>query len=1723
MKYNSKRFLSVLLAVCMMFSSIGTQMVYAVGIDGCTCGTDNEIHTSDCALMAEDQKTCSCTPVDGVHQEGCFYYVEPIKGSDSATVSEDICTCTPADGVHQEGCTFYVAPTCSCTPVDGVHQEGCAFYVAPACSCTPVDGVHQEGCALYVAPTCTCTPVDGVHQEGCALYTAPTCSCTPVDGVHQEGCALYVVPTCTCMPVDGVHQEGCILYAAPTCTCTPVDGVHQEGCAFFVMPIDETEDEISFTAGIYSDANRTQLISELTSSGASLSGWNYLSGSMSAEDRYLGVSLSGLSMDSTKQYRLVVSMAPIIYINQNDEPTLSNATVSYIRNAPISVNDNGQYEPATFSLSNLTYLIDSGTEALMFGLPLRFDINLWNKQDGANLGNGSDPLLRIYLQEKQPDGSFITIEGQDVSLLQATVSGKLGYSLGFRTYIVGGSDVETSNMGADDTMRAHFSQFTNSYNGGQYVSDLKIEIKIPSCTIGETTHRLEYKDFSINGVSGTPKYEESFNEDTGVLTITAKNVYTKSSLFTIYFMAPEAVKEVPGSYKFNGTVSVTADGVNVASNLPKTITVDTDSKAILNTFKAAGLANVLDLETVQVLGNLAINNTAAAQNGSGPLWISLHFDTNDTNAVAVSTVNIMCDRDSQNITIRYSLVDKDGSPAFVDPQTGINQVFTTTVANKRYSPGGTVSNSSYQTFTRNDLPGEHSQFYFETFTYTMGNLPGNGFPYNPSANRSPSGGGTFWGYVTTDTIPVVMPAHSITIYRQDTEGEIGEELLAATTTTTIDDGTKSVYGLKSAGTTASVVPAGDSVTINGTVYIPNYPYSSNNCLNNIRLGIVLPAGVTVNAASVTATYKAGSLSVEQIEQRPLDNGETLYVIKFVSGQKIGYYNEYLKAIESGDSLTFSIQLNTDKSISSQPFVLRERIFVAGLGQVNSASGSYASNSVLDTYDLNENGRTDDRVGCFGDSTTTSISFQASPAELAITDELVNADGETGTSLTLASFADVLTYNLHVECTAGGSASEFYYMIPVAKTSMTSDPVFMEECQVDLELKAAATVTTSQGTAMKVLYSTTPIAGYSDTLSLNDWSETLPDGKTWQDVTVIKVVAAEDEIENGSINVISVPLGYAGVDTEYEHMAGYQIQWSSRGYYHYKVGYNSNSGTKSTEGATITLTYTRQDPICFTLTAAKDGQPLAGQNTYVLDLQVLFYLAQEYRVKQITPYNVNLMGTDYNFDTATSAEANENFRINISVKKQGDETSQSPIALQKDNDIIGALDENSIPVFTFTIENADALSDIVTERKVTLTLIGSNGVIVPVEITIKRELAAAEPTTSAIVAGKLYAPFEGSTSAAVSCDSAFTAQFVTEYIPKNYTGHTIVFDSALVSGTTITMIDWTDPTALKYYNYTFNGSTKAVKLTAFQGMGSSGAYTESTKADVVMERLLFIVSFPAGGEPIRENTMKLTKNLTTDTTTEESSVLTFTTVQERGFSLSSSNNSVRCGDSFTVSYTSGCSVTDSRYTNRNLSLVIKPSQGSFPIVSRLTVDGTNYYLNAQGYFVVPLKAVQTGNGSVTVSFDAQLSENISIQISLWASATANGAKPLMGSTVAGPISVSVEANVAPSFEVNSMSDRLLEIEDLSNPLTVNFSKVNTTTVTIELQKKIGADYVTQTTVLESVNGKTSADAGQGVFAVSGTTATIKLSSSTSIGTYRLLFTVSSATDTIEVPYNFVVVD
>ena len=1478
-------------------------------------------------------------------------------------------------------------------------------------------------------------------------------------------------------------------------------------------PVEYTDGSVHFSVGMYFDADRTLLDTPLTAEGSTLSGWEYESATANSATRHLGISVAGL--DQSKRYRIVIEMDPILYLDMQTDPVLTNTTMTLLRNDPITVNTNGSYVPATYSLKNLTYLLDNGAGEIIFGLPIRFTPDLWDKKNGSVLGNDNGDLLKFSLQEETSGGEFLTV-GSSISLRHIVVSGSIPYTPSTSTYVTGYSTA-TNILGKTDTMRLVYSMFdSNALKSGHVIKDLDIRIAIPSCEVNGTKYTLPYSSFKLSTANGTPDITQEYDDEMGILHIKAKNVYFAShGLFQLYFTAPESLKSIPDNYAFSGSVSVTADGTKL-SDRSLYIRLDTNEKAILKGKATSGNANVLENGTVQLMGTLAISNESA-QGGSGSLWISLSFDTNNTNAVSVTTVNLMCDRDSKTIDIEYTLVDRDGNPA-LDGQT-----FYTSVVNRSYNPGSKVDNL-YITFSRQSLPEEHRQYYFKTVGYSMGNLPGNCFAYHTGASSAPYSAGTFWGYVNVSQIPGTMPTHKMELY--SVQGAEKMTVLQTTTRTSLNSGTSVSYGIEAPAVSVANTVAGVAVTVSGRVFVTSYPYTSNSCLDDIRLGVLLPKGLTLNSASVIATYGGNKkMEVKQVTSTSVSTTENLYIIEFVGGNKIGYYNELLEAMSNGSTLSFSFQINSDSTMSTQTIYLRECIFVAGYLRTNGAGGSYASNATPDIYDLNGNGSTSDKIGCFKSDFATSVTFVARPAQLNITDSLMNSSGVTGSSVPMESFADILNYRLQIKCIEGGSAKDFFYIIPVGKTYYSFESTFVETCDVELVLKGAVVVDNAQGTAMKVFYCFDRITSYADAVSNAVWYENLPSGKDWGDITAIRVVSSEDIIKNGSISTISLPLGYNGEQLAYPHLAGMKIRWSSRGYYHYTIGSNSSAGVQSTAGCTITLNYTPEEPIHFELTAAKGGEPLNGEKNYSFVLPQ-FILAQNYSMTEIKPSNVNLVDKGYNFTLASSADANQNFRIMVSVKNSAeDKEGSAPVAIAKDGTFVGYLPNETAPQFTFTIENADALSDIVTSRIVSLTLIGDNGVIVPVVITIRRELAAAEPTESAIVAGKVYSPFlDNTTSATVSADSAFTAQFITKYIPSNYKNLTLEFDHALTVGTIITMIDWTDSDNLKFYCYTVAGNQTSIPLESFKTMGSSSSYQESDSTDETLERMLFIIAFPECGEPLRENSVSLTKELLAGTDENEVPKLKFTTVAKREFYVSSSSTTLFAEEQTTITYRSVCDVTDSRYTGRNLSLVVSSADGSvLSADSYVKVDGARYYMTSLNTFLIPLLSAQLAEGQVTMSFHSEKTSSVTLEIELWASATAEGSKPMMGNMVATEQSLQIAMKEKPSLSVDSISDRVIYSDELQNALELQLSLENVEKITLECQRKVDASYVTQTAVVEAVNNIFNAESG--VFTlgllVDGKVS-IRMSRLTASGTYRILLKAYSKDNVgIEIPINFVV--
>ena len=101
------------------------------------CGVeDGKPHASSCSKYT--CATCG-QPIDGTHQEDCEHYVEPEVvvcnncGGEDGEHFEVCSACGQCGGFHNSECSTLNQPAadaCTCTPVDGAHQEGCPLAVA---------------------------------------------------------------------------------------------------------------------------------------------------------------------------------------------------------------------------------------------------------------------------------------------------------------------------------------------------------------------------------------------------------------------------------------------------------------------------------------------------------------------------------------------------------------------------------------------------------------------------------------------------------------------------------------------------------------------------------------------------------------------------------------------------------------------------------------------------------------------------------------------------------------------------------------------------------------------------------------------------------------------------------------------------------------------------------------------------------------------------------------------------------------------------------------------------------------------------------------------------------------------------------------------------------------------------------------------------------------------------------------------------------------------------------------------------------------------------------------------------------------------------------------------------------------------------------------------------------------------------------------------------------
>jgi len=1511
----------------------------------------------------------------------------------------------------------------------------------------------------------------------------------------------------------------------------PLTGTNQS-----VAPAIDTP---TMSAIIYTNKEYTVQDVDLSTTTA-LSGWD------EEDNRYLKVSLGNL--DQTASYKLVVYTDPAIYATNLDFTNQNwDESQKTTKHAKISVNKNGTYTPKANS-GTTTYTVKSGTTGLDLNLELNYDWVFWDRSTNAPLGyfaayqgDTSKPLISIELQKVTGTDTVETISTLSLDSATAGQIENTVYTAQSQT-ILDSAGGPASTINAQQTVQFRLASYYNFL-----CKDLTFKVTLPHLEYDGTMYSMELAaGHSFPATGGSANYtltEEKTAEGVNVATFRFTDLYTTSNFRYIYFRLPtdtEAIKTLEAAaatHNFTGGKIEVYRGTERIRTLSNIEIQMVRSGVNIIEYEKAGEASRRNKASIANLGKIQYLDVFAPYNSgtvdSGPVTVHAVFDSNNKKAIGVTAMRLMAPK-GKSVTVKCTMVDSEGTVHEYPDLITLKNTSTEAKGDKY----GIL-------FSRADLAAPYNTYHFKTITYVTV-FPAGMHLFDSDNLQSPTrGGGTVWGEVLVDTVPATANRSKNTYYVYDGDfrnADFNEsKLLEPVTRTVTIQGNGITQQLASYGiyTPRVSLPGGakvkevsidpgESAVITAQVQVANYPYTTKSSIDNLRIGLRLPLGATINRADLAITLKDGTaVDVKQItftQVQVKDSVENFWLIELDPDVEIGYYGERLDALPSGAVLNLRIPIQTELTTLAGRIKVDDVLYVAAYGQGQGVTGGNLKNfRTADIYGmLGPCTGLDSKYKFVGFCRTDQpenvyINIGAPNAELDITDSFVGS--KDGKSLTMKQHDETLQYKLDVNCNTGGTVSSFYYYIPVPKADCESRLDFVDETNgLSLNLTGPVELTFSDSeTPLKVMYTTDANLTYANAGAAN-WKDAnqISADNAWYKVTMMKLapVDASASMKNGTSVHVLASFRFDGDAKTYAQSAGAQFQWKSKGFYNCNLGVGAIQGTYPTAGVSLDLSYTA--PVQkLTLTAAKDRKPTtAGAEKAVLDLNELiggnFVNTPTFTIRNIaTVGDLTLVASSTNFAAMTSADSNTKFaataRLNAGTAKD----------LIAGSTVTGmAVPADGAAAFTFEIYNGNVITENAQTKKVTLELVGSNGAIIPVEITVLRELAAAEPKNPGILGGKQYSLFDDvKSSISVRKSSAFTAQFVADLIPQNYNCPVLTV-SGNPTGPLI-MIDWTDSDSPKYYEASIP-SGGALPLTSFTRIGGSGSYAYSAYDGQVTQALLFVFdeAGSTGGTVTLAQTAKAGGSI--------SQTLTYTVSNDRSFGLSG-GGATTSGTPVTVNYSTDTGAptgaNDSYYQNRNLALVV--SGTGAPADLYLIAGGKTYYGNPDGEFIIPLGDIQSaGNGSISITpvTDAK-NPGCTLSAQLWASATDSGSNPHKGQPVGESVTITVTGTGAsPALKVKAMSDRMITLSELSAPVTVEVQKANFasgTKVELTVQVKEGNGYVTRAAVLDKQTGLTNNNGTD--------TVELVFNVGTAIGTYRLLFTITNGAETMEVPYNFLVLE
>lgn len=1492
---------------------------------------------------------------------------------------------------------------------------------------------------------------------------------------------------------------------------------------------------------------------ELTSDGVDINGWNY------TDSKYLHINVA--VPNDNKKYVVKVKTAKELYFvtNKLDVPT-GFSDVSFKKNEDILVNTNSTYSVNDYS-GTAFYTVSPGITTATIQLELKYDYILWNKQKNAVLNTSGEKALTVELLEVEDD-SNVSLGSLNVNTATSGVNEALSSFL--YTYVNGVKSTTALSMVYNKDNPEVIKILTYLYKQNQdntnfYFKKLKIVINLPYYVKDGKKYYLDIKKDSLsfsNVIGGKANYDiDDSKKSFGIITVNLVDVYINGGGdFLIYEINPPKDLDFTSDSIFtftNGSCEFYAVTGESEARLAKgdlssiSYSSSYEEKVSIKSGNFSVPYNNTSDTLVSLLGGFYLDNLGTGD--SEKKHVDMLFDSSDTGYIKVTTVRMPTDRTQKSLNVKYRLVDdnntlvcKNSNGEYVsDNDICADYKFNTTIENPYYSTDSSVSwNNINIKFYRGLLPIDEQKYYLKEVIYDIDTIKAGTSLYVDEGLGDPYGTGNYYGFINYHDTKDVKVYSKISITGDNVK------TLTKEATTSLTDYSSTAYSVSNISINDDIsasVLAGNSLTLKGQVNSINYPYGTVPWMNNIVIGLLLPNGISVNEETVNLkTEINNNIKPSKVVAQDLYNGYKMWKIYVPKDITIGYYNEALYSGLNGDCIKFEMQLNTEYYMNQQSIDLKSSLFTAsaqnenGVTSVNNAAGSYDWARQTDTYDLNGDGSTSDIIGGVSPSDTTSFEIIPQKALLDISDSINVNKGDEGDSGHLFSSDDVVNYNLTLNCTHGGSVEDFNYYIPIPKTTSSTDNYLLTTLDDIYNLNLQNEVSVVGDDLYDIYYSTKE--GLNINNAKNDdvvWL-TKNEVTDFTKVTMIKLLQKNPTIESDSFTTISLKLKYGGND--FNESAGKKITFHSAGNYTYLLNGRETSGLFATPGVTLDINYIVNLPD-ITLTAAPNRSPSINGNviSYQTDGTSLprFIKSQNLSITNVSTYNVTLNTKNYmnsNLDME-GIYANEMFAVTASLNNG---VEQDILTSANDSSInIGLSNSNTVPILKYTIYNANNILDNSTTRYIVITFKSDNGVTIKQKININREFAKASNLVASIVSGDRYQLFDDTTtSVSISKNSSITTQFVLDYIPDMYSDKYIVFDSKLPVGTTLTLYDYVNNNNPSYWYYVVEKETNKIKLTDFIKMGyQSVNYKYLTGTSKYKENYLLNINFSnAKSNDIKQNSIHL-EMMGNKVDDIKSINLSYSLNDNRAFKINMPST-VKIGTDFNIDMNMTASLgVETNYFGKKMSYVI--STKDLPYDTYILYNNEKYYMNTSNKFIIPLGDVLDGEKNITLSFNSNivsLKDTYNLDVDLMVNDKSSSFNPLMGNVVASKtITLNYEVKKAPSFRITKMSERVISQKSLKNENTIHIDYIDngSSSIYVELQKKMGNSYQKVTDKLNRIAGVTNHNTG--VFNINvadgGEDITFKLANTMEKGIYRFVFTIKNNNNETyyEVPYSFVITD